>query len=279
MKNKRVIAKAVVSKIKKQVPDSAEAKLMFAVFATAVSDLFKKNQKKSGCHLGPDNFSGVWVTLTVSDTAPFAWETTPASLLKIELAKITGVAPEDVSMSDDNGDKEKLEEDRKTQLEKIEGLEKSLQLQSEANKRLNEKCEVSKKKNKVLTQDNETQLKEIAGLQTKLHQAVESKESSERKLKIEQSALAGERKSAKDTKASLQAMEETHKAQRKMELAETAAREQGERFGAERRPYEVKEGDHGSADLLALMLRRNEHWTLNTVQYPVYPVALQYPVQ
>jgi hypothetical protein len=145
--------------------------------------------------------------------------------LKIELAKITGVAPEDVSMSDDNGDKEKLEEDRKTQLEKIEGLEKSLQLQSEANKRLNEKCEVSKKKNKVLTQDNETQLKEIAGLQTKLHQAVESKESSERKLKIEQSALAEERKSAKDTKASLQAMEETHKAQRKMELAETAARE------------------------------------------------------
>jgi len=71
MKNKRVIAKAVVSKIKKQVPDSAEAKLMFAVFATAVSDLFKKNQKKSAAtylksdmpHLNRIGIEPSWVRL------------------------------------------------------------------------------------------------------------------------------------------------------------------------------------------------------------------------
>ncbi len=41
------IARAVTNKIKKQMPDNANAKLMFAVFETAVSDLFNKAQKSS----------------------------------------------------------------------------------------------------------------------------------------------------------------------------------------------------------------------------------------
>ena len=40
-------AKAVTNKIKKQMPDNANAKLMFAVFEAAVSDLFNKPQKSN----------------------------------------------------------------------------------------------------------------------------------------------------------------------------------------------------------------------------------------
>ena len=69
MNNDRDLTKAVVAKIKKQVPDSPEGKLMFAIFQNATLDLFNKAHKSSAVmymksdmpHLQAIGIEPVWV--------------------------------------------------------------------------------------------------------------------------------------------------------------------------------------------------------------------------